>query len=71
VPEWASALDPDLVTTLRTFAANDLNAAKTPPALNVHPNTVRYRLDRVLALTGPDPRRFLDLVDLLAAVALA
>jgi sugar diacid utilization regulator len=32
---------------------------------------VRYRLDRVLALTGRDPRRFLDLVDLLAAVALS
>lgn len=71
VPEWASALEPDLIATLRTFAANDLNAAQTAPALNVHPNTVRYRLDRVLALTGRDPRRFLDLVDLLTAVALA
>jgi PucR C-terminal helix-turn-helix domain/GGDEF-like domain len=71
VPDWASVLDPDLVATLRTFAANDLNAAQTAPALNVHPNTVRYRLDRVLALTGRDPRHFLDLVDLLAAVALS
>jgi sugar diacid utilization regulator len=71
VPDWASALDPDLVATLRTFAAHDLNAAQTAPALNVHPNTVRYRLDRVLELTGRDPRHFLDLVDLLAAVALS
>lgn len=70
VPDWAAALDHDLVVTLRTFAAHDLNAAQTAPALNVHPNTVRYRLDRVRALTGRDPRRFLDLVDLLAAVAL-
>ena len=71
VPDWASALSPDLVKTLRAFAANDLNAARTAPALNLHPNTVRYRLDRVHSLTGRDPRRFLDLVDLLAAVALS
>ncbi len=71
VPDWASVLNPDLVGTLRAFAANDLNVAQTAPALNVHPNTVRYRLNRVLTLTGRDPRRFLDLVDLLAAVALS
>ncbi len=71
VPDWASALDPELVRTLRAFAANDLNAARTAPALNLHPNTVRYRLDRVRTLTGRDPRRFLDLVDLLTAVALS
>lgn len=71
VPDWASHLDTDLVATLRVFAANDLNVSKTAPALNVHPNTVRYRLDRVRSVTGRDPRRFLDLVDLLAAVALA
>src|SRR5271165_3827734 len=40
VPDWASALDPDLVGTLRAFAANNLNVAQTAPALNVHPNTV-------------------------------
>jgi sugar diacid utilization regulator len=71
VPEWASTLSPELVATLRTFAAHDLNAAQTAPALNVHANTVRYRLDRVQALTARDPRRFVDLVDLLAAVALS
>jgi sugar diacid utilization regulator len=71
VPIWARTLGGELVGTLRTFAANDLNVARTAPALNVHPNTVRYRLDRVAALTGRNPRRFLDLVDLLAAIALA
>jgi len=71
VPDWLARLDPDLIATLRTFAAMDLNATRTAPALNVHPNTVRYRLDRVQELTNRDPRRFLDLVDLLTAVALA
>jgi PucR-like helix-turn-helix protein/diguanylate cyclase with GGDEF domain len=71
VPTWAATLGPELIATLRTFAASDLNVARTAPALNLHPNTVRYRLDRVLTLTGRDPRRFLDLVDLLAAVALS
>jgi sugar diacid utilization regulator len=71
VPDWAPVLDAELVATLRTFAANDLNVARTAPALNVHPNTVRYRLERIRALTGRDPRRFLDLVDLLVAIALS
>lgn len=71
VPEWASALSPDLIATLRTFAAMDLNVARTAPALNVHPNTVRYRLDRIQTRTGRDPRHFLDLIDLLTAIALA
>jgi hypothetical protein len=31
----------------------------------------RYRFERVTALTGRNPRRFLDLVDLLAAIARA
>lgn len=71
VPAWTATLTDELVGTLRTFAANDLNVARTAPALNVHPNTVRYRLDKVAALTGRNPRRFLDLVDLLTTIALA
>jgi len=71
VPAWAAELTPELVATLRTFAANDLNVARTAPALNVHANTVRYRLDRIADMTGRNPRRFLDLVDLLAAIALS
>jgi DNA-binding PucR family transcriptional regulator len=70
-PDWATRLEPDLIATLRTFAAMDLNATRTAPALSVHPNTVRYRLDRVQQLTGRDPRRFLDLIDLLTAIAVA
>lgn len=71
VPAWTATLTDELVSTLRMFAANDLNVARTAPALNVHPNTVRYRLDRVATLTGRNPRRFLDLVDLLTNIALA
>ncbi len=70
-PDWATHLEPDLVATLRMFAAMDLNATRTAPALNVHPNTVRYRLDRIQQVTGRDPRRFLNLVDLLTAIAVS
>lgn len=35
---------------------------------NVHANTVHYRLRRVQELTGRDPRRFADLVELTTAL---
>jgi sugar diacid utilization regulator len=37
----------------------------------VHANTVHYRLRRVRELTGRDPRRFAELVELTAALELA
>jgi DNA-binding PucR family transcriptional regulator len=56
-----------LVATLRAYADAGLNVAATAAALFVHPNTVHYRLRKVHAATGLDPRRFAGLVELLAA----
>jgi hypothetical protein len=56
-----------LVATLHSYAAADLSVAGAAAALEVHPNTVHYRLKRVEALTGRDPRRFDQLVELLLA----
>lgn len=59
-----------LAATLRAYADADLNVARAAQRLVVHPNTVHYRLRRVEALTGRDPRRFADLVELIAALRL-
>jgi hypothetical protein len=59
-----------LVDTLRAYAECDLNVMRTAERLVVHPNTVHYRLRRVAELSGRDPRRFNELVELLTALRL-
>jgi hypothetical protein len=59
-----------LADTLEAYAGCDLNVARTAEHLAVHPNTVHYRLRRVQELTGRDPRRFVDLVELTTALRL-
>jgi hypothetical protein len=59
-----------LSETLRAYADCDLNVARAAQRLTVHPNTVHYRLSRVAELTGSEPRRFADLVELLTALRL-
>lgn len=72
IPTWARRLienDPDelLVTTLRAYADASMNVVKTALRLDVHPNTVYTRLDRIRALIGQEPRRYHVLETLLIA----
>ncbi|ADD40110.1 PucR family transcriptional regulator [Stackebrandtia nassauensis] len=58
--ELASLLDPlaehpDLQRTLEVYVENGLDRRQAAALLHVHPNTVDYRLRRVVALTGLDP----------------
>ena len=46
---------PDLVETLEQWYAADFDRRAAAAALNVHPNTLDYRLRRVAELTGMDP----------------
>ncbi|WP_054811849.1 PucR family transcriptional regulator [Nocardia arizonensis] len=48
---------PDLIETLRSYLDSDLNRQRTARTLNIHSNTVDYRLRRVKELTGLDPYR--------------
>ncbi len=52
------------IATVRAFAHADLNVNRAARALGIHPNTVRYRLERIATATGHDPRTFPGLVDL-------
>ncbi|GAA4557854.1 helix-turn-helix domain-containing protein [Pseudonocardia xishanensis] len=53
-PLRAGRMGTDLVRTLRTYLAHHRSVPETARALTVHPNTVRYRIERVVALTGAD-----------------
>lgn len=72
LPRWtASFLRTDqkgggrLVTTLESYANNNMNVLKTAAALKIHPNTVYARFRRIEDLTGLDPRDFDPLSELL------
>jgi DNA-binding PucR family transcriptional regulator len=60
-----------LTATLQAYADCDLNVARAAALLVVHPNTVHYRLGRVEGVTGRDPRRLSDLLELLLAIRLS
>jgi len=46
---------PDLIATLETYYRSDMNRARAAAALNVHPRTLDYRLQRAQELTGIHP----------------
>ena len=63
-------LNPDLLGTVRTYLAENLDRRRTAAALHVHPNTLDYRLKRVVELTGLDPGTTDGLRLLAAAISL-
>ncbi|MFG3039768.1 PucR family transcriptional regulator [Streptomyces sp. NPDC048330] len=60
---------PELLATLRTFLACDLDRRRAAALLQVHPNTVDYRLRRTGDIIGLDASRGADLLTLHAALA--
>lgn len=60
---------PELLATLRTFLACDLDRRRAAGLLQVHRNTVDYRLRKTTDLTGLDASRGADLLTLHAALA--
>jgi len=61
--------NPDLQHTLEVYLANDLDRRQTATSLHVHPNTLDYRLRRIVDLTGLDPSTSRGLQLLGAAIA--
>lgn len=60
---------PDLLRTLEAYLDHDLDRRRTAAALHVHPNTLDYRLKRVVDLTGLEPATTKGLQLLAGAVA--
>lgn len=63
--------EPDLLETLESFFANDCSPSSTAQSLSIHRNTLAYRLDKITLLTGLDPRRFDDAVQMRLALTLS
>jgi carbohydrate diacid regulator len=49
---------PELIETLEAFFAENCCPSSTASRLEIHRNTLRYRLDKITSLTGLDPRIF-------------
>ncbi|MGG6311385.1 CdaR family transcriptional regulator [Paenibacillus macerans] len=54
----------DLMETLTSFINNNCSVTFTAADLNIHRNTLQYRLKRIQSLTGKDPRNLLQLFEL-------
>ncbi|MCC5870139.1 MAG: helix-turn-helix domain-containing protein [Gammaproteobacteria bacterium] len=65
-----AAEHPHLADAVRTFAEAGFSVSEAGRRLEVHANTVAYRLDRWEELTGWDPRSFAGIVRSVAALRL-
>ncbi|WP_150265599.1 CdaR family transcriptional regulator [Paenibacillus tepidiphilus] len=54
----------DLLETLQSFINHNCSVSHTADALNIHRNTLQYRLKRIESITGKDPRNILQLFEL-------
>lgn len=62
--------EPELIKTLDHFFFHDCCPSSTAADLCIHRNTLSYRLDKIAALIGLDPRRFDDAVQIRLALIL-
>lgn len=62
--------EPELLDTLSAFFASDFCPSASARQLSIHRNTLSYRLEKIASLTGLDPRRFDDAVQIRLALLL-
>lgn len=55
----------ELIKTLQAYLNCNLNANETANLLMLHRNTLQYRLAKIHAITGKDPKNVMDLVELI------
>ena len=55
---------------LKVYYSQDMSLQKTCELLNMHKNTLQYRLNRIREICGYDPRRFREGVSLYTAVCM-
>lgn len=61
---------PELLETLDVFFAENCCSSSTAGRLSIHRNTLGYRFDKIQSLTGLDPRRFDDAVQIRLSLVL-
>jgi carbohydrate diacid regulator len=62
--------EPELLATLALYFREDCCPSPTAKRLAIHRNTLSYRLEKIASLTGLDPRRFDDAVQIRLALLL-
>jgi carbohydrate diacid regulator len=62
--------EPELIATLGAFFTVDCCPSQAAERLAIHRNTLSYRLEKVASLTGLNPRRFDDAVQIRLALLL-
>lgn len=62
--------EPDLIQTLDVFFEENCALTTTARRLSIHRNTLTYRLEKITSLTGLDPRRFDEAVQIRLALLL-
>ncbi|WP_456587852.1 MULTISPECIES: PucR family transcriptional regulator [unclassified Blastococcus] len=62
------AAKPHLLETLRAYIDSDMALQRAAEILQIHPNTVAYRLRQIASMTGRDMRRIVDLAELMVAL---
>jgi carbohydrate diacid regulator len=60
--------EPDLLKTLSVFFEEDCCSTSAASRLRIHRNTLSYRLEKVASMSGLDPRRFDDAVQIRLAL---
>lgn len=60
-------LDDEIIKTVQSFFKNNLNISETARQMYLHRNTLVYRIEKVLKITGLDLRNFDDAVSFKAA----
>lgn len=58
----------EIIQTLEAFFSYDMSLTKTAEELNIHRNTLVYRLDRIAETLSLDPRNFEDAVQIKLAI---
>ncbi|WP_310910134.1 CdaR family transcriptional regulator [Clostridium estertheticum] len=58
----------ELVKTIQAYVEHNGDINKVSSSLNIHRNTLNYRLERIKQLTGKNPKILLDLFELLCGI---
>jgi carbohydrate diacid regulator len=58
----------DLIKTIQSYVEQNGDINKVSSSLNIHRNTLNYRLDRINQLTGKNPKILLELFELLCGL---
>ena len=58
----------ELIKTIQVYIEENGDISNIAKKLNIHRNTLSYRLEKIEKLTGKNPKKILDLFELLCGL---